>query len=249
LNGPGALFLAFGAGIVSFLSPCILPLLPGYLSYISGLGAAEVQSQQNSRLVVVGALLFVLGFSLVLVALGATMSYLGSIIAPNRDILTRVAGAFIILLALVPVVGFLVMLGCLLVIERNVRKLGKAGLAPRWRHLAHSAGTLGYPPARPDLTRGAAAMLGGMRESVDYIGDVEGRDINRGKADVVVGAIGIAVLGGNGDGTLRAPVVSAASLGDVGDIAIGDLNNDGKPDVACLVVVEAGRAGIEAIYD
>ncbi|GAC1464070.1 MAG: cytochrome c biogenesis protein CcdA [Chloroflexota bacterium] len=100
MNGPGALFLAFGAGIISFLSPCTLPLLPGYLSYISGLGAEEVQARQNAHLVVGAAALFVLGFSLIFVALGATMSYLGSIVAPHRDLLSRVAGVFIIVMAL-----------------------------------------------------------------------------------------------------------------------------------------------------
>lgn len=100
MNGPGALFLAFGAGVVSFLSPCTLPLLPGYLSYISGLGAEEVHAGRHPRLVLGAAVLFVLGFSLVFVALGATMSYIGSIIAPNRDILTRAAGVFIIIMAL-----------------------------------------------------------------------------------------------------------------------------------------------------
>jgi hypothetical protein len=55
-----------------------------------------------------------------------------------------------------------------------------------------------------------------------------------GKLDVVVGAIGVAVMKGNGDGTVQPPVVTSASIGDVGPIAVGDLNGDGKPDVACI---------------
>lgn len=93
--------LAFGAGIVSFLSPCTLPLLPGYLAYMSGLGADEVRSRDNTNVVVVATILFVLGFSLVFVAEGATASYIGSVVGANRDALTRLAGVFIIVMALV----------------------------------------------------------------------------------------------------------------------------------------------------
>lgn len=98
--GPNALFLAFFAGLVSFLSPCTLPLLPGYLSYISGMGADEIQAGQRTGTLVAAASLFVLGFSLVFVALGATASYIGSALLPYRDTLTRVAGIFIIVMAL-----------------------------------------------------------------------------------------------------------------------------------------------------
>lgn len=101
MNGPAAFVLAFAGGLVSFLSPCTLPLLPGFLSYMSGLSAEEVQARENAGVVVTAAALFVLGFSLVFVAYGATLSYIGSLVAPHRDILTRVAGAFIIVMALV----------------------------------------------------------------------------------------------------------------------------------------------------
>ncbi len=101
LNGPGALFLAFGGGILSFLAPCTLPLLPGYLSYISGLSAEEVRERQNVNVVLGASVLFVVGFSLVFVSLGATLSYLGSVIDPHRQTLTRIAGIFIIVMALV----------------------------------------------------------------------------------------------------------------------------------------------------
>jgi cytochrome c-type biogenesis protein len=100
MSGMTALPLAFGAGLFSFLSPCTLPLLPGYLSFISGLGAEEVQERENAGTVVGAAVLFVLGFSLVFVALGATASYVGATLLPYRDTLTRVAGAFIIIMAL-----------------------------------------------------------------------------------------------------------------------------------------------------
>jgi cytochrome c-type biogenesis protein len=99
--GPGVLILAFGAGLGSFLLPCTLPLIPGYLSYISGLGADEMQSQDSRATLVGAATLFVLGFSLVFVALGATVSYIGSALLPYRDTLTRASGVFIILMALI----------------------------------------------------------------------------------------------------------------------------------------------------
>lgn len=100
MSGPGSFLLAFGAGMLSFLLPCTLPLLPGYLSYISGLGAEEVQSRQYRGTVLTASLLFVLGFSLVFVALGATASYIGSLLLPHRDSLTRLSGIFIIVMAL-----------------------------------------------------------------------------------------------------------------------------------------------------
>lgn len=100
MNGPGGLLLAFAAGLVSFLSPCTLPLLPGYLSYMSGLGADEIESGENVSVLVGAASLFVLGFSLVFVALGAALSAVGGAIQPHRIELTRVSGVFIVLMGL-----------------------------------------------------------------------------------------------------------------------------------------------------
>ncbi len=100
MSGVGSLMLAFGAGLISFLSPCTLPLLPGYLSYISGLGAEEVRSGENTATLLSASGLFVLGFSLIFVALGATASYIGSALLPYRDTLNQIAGVFIIVMAL-----------------------------------------------------------------------------------------------------------------------------------------------------
>lgn len=100
MNGPAALILAFTAGLISFLSPCVLPLLPGYLSYLSGMSPEDGAAQPAGSPVVGAATLFVLGFSLIFVALGATASYIGAALLPYRDTLTRVAGVFIILMAL-----------------------------------------------------------------------------------------------------------------------------------------------------
>lgn len=91
------LVIAFGAGIISFVSPCVLPLLPGYLSMMSGYSASQLESGEASmpRLTRV-ILLFVLGFTLVFAAIGATASTLGQFLAHNLGTFTRIAGVLII---------------------------------------------------------------------------------------------------------------------------------------------------------
>jgi len=89
------LSLAFTAGILSFLSPCVLPLVPSYLAYVGGSGVS------SRRILVRNALLFVSGFSLVFIALGASASALGALLRTNRDVLTIVGGVLVILFGLV----------------------------------------------------------------------------------------------------------------------------------------------------
>ncbi|MBA4370102.1 MAG: cytochrome C biogenesis protein [Coriobacteriaceae bacterium] len=91
---------AFAAGVVSFLSPCVLPLLPGYLSFITGVAPAELEGSGGGRRVVLPALMFVAGFSAVFIALGASASVLGSLLAAYRDVLARVAGVLVIAMGL-----------------------------------------------------------------------------------------------------------------------------------------------------
>jgi len=94
--GYGAAFLA---GLVSFLSPCVLPLVPAYLSFLTGIGVSEMREQQRPSVALMfPAVLFVAGFTVVFVALGASASILGSILAPYRDVLSRAAGILIILM-------------------------------------------------------------------------------------------------------------------------------------------------------
>jgi cytochrome c-type biogenesis protein len=97
-----ALPVAFMAGLVSFFSPCVVPLLPGYLSYATGLGAAEVVegSQHRSRMLA-GASLFVLGFAVVFVITGVVAGSAGRMLAEYRDVITRVLGVLIIMLGLI----------------------------------------------------------------------------------------------------------------------------------------------------
>lgn len=89
--------LAFVAGVVSVSSPCCLPLMPGYLSYISGVSAEEAGRR---RRVVGASLLFVLGFALVFTALGASASAFGGFLLERLPTFVKVAGAFVILMGL-----------------------------------------------------------------------------------------------------------------------------------------------------
>lgn len=94
--------LALVAGVVSFTSPCALPLLPGYVSWVSGLtgrGAGRPEQAPVLR----GALLFVLGFTLVFTVLGLTASALGLLLVQNRQVLTTVGGVLVIAMGLVSV--------------------------------------------------------------------------------------------------------------------------------------------------
>lgn len=94
-----AIPVAVLAGIVSFASPCVLPLLPGYLSYASGLGTAEIaEGTGRKRLLVGGTLGFILGFSIVFVLTGALIGGLGSVLLTNARLITIALGVVIIVL-------------------------------------------------------------------------------------------------------------------------------------------------------
>ncbi len=97
-----ALLVAAAAGFVSFASPCVLPLVPGYLSYMSGVSGQDVEARggRQSGRVVAGAALFVLGFALVFVALGAALGAFTSWLVLNRGLVTRVAGVLVIVMGL-----------------------------------------------------------------------------------------------------------------------------------------------------
>ena len=97
-----ALPVALLAGLVSFFSPCVVPLLPGYVSYATGLGAAEVVegSPRRGRMLA-GTSLFVLGFAAVFVLTGVVAGATGRVLAEYRDVITRVLGVVIIVLGLI----------------------------------------------------------------------------------------------------------------------------------------------------
>jgi cytochrome c-type biogenesis protein len=94
-----ALPIAFAAGIVAFLSPCVLPLAPGYVSYITGLTGAELSEGKKGR-VLAGSLLFVLGFSVVFVSYGAFFGGVGSVLLEYADWINRILGVIVIIMGL-----------------------------------------------------------------------------------------------------------------------------------------------------
>jgi cytochrome c-type biogenesis protein len=90
---------AFAVGFVSFVSPCVLPLVPGYLSAVSGISIADMQSGRRSTFkILLPALVFCLSFTVVFVALGMTATGLGSALQDSRDTLDKLAGGLIVAL-------------------------------------------------------------------------------------------------------------------------------------------------------
>jgi cytochrome c-type biogenesis protein len=96
--------LAFGAGLLSFFSPCVVPIVPGYLSLVSGvaIGSSPATRRQTERVVVASAL-FVLGFTVVFVALGAAAALFGGLLEGSRPVFTRTAGGLMIVMGLLVV--------------------------------------------------------------------------------------------------------------------------------------------------
>ena len=92
------LIVAFSAGLISFLSPCVLPLIPGYISYISGSSLNELIEKKSVNILPI--ILFAIGFSIVFISFGATATFLGSIILDNSYQLRIAAGILIIVFSL-----------------------------------------------------------------------------------------------------------------------------------------------------
>lgn len=138
--------LALVAGVVSFTSPCTLPLLPGYVSYVSGLSSPTPAGQRlpsgARRRVLLGASLFVAGFSIVFTALGATSSALGLLLAQNLRTINLVGGALIIVMGLA-------MTGLIKVpmLRRELRfDLGRVGRGPGGALPLGAAFAFGWTP-------------------------------------------------------------------------------------------------------
>lgn len=100
--GLGGLVAAFAAGMFSFLSPCVLPLVPGYLSMMSGVGATDlaVATKTHTGLLLRSTLLFVGGFTVVFAALGATATAVGSLLNRHQQLLNQLSGGLIIVFGL-----------------------------------------------------------------------------------------------------------------------------------------------------
>ena len=98
------LFIAFGAGFISFLSPCVLPLIPGYISFISGQSLKEILESKNVK--IIPLVLFCFGFSTVFILLGASASFLSQALLKNSETLRVIAGIIIIIFSL-QLLGFI----------------------------------------------------------------------------------------------------------------------------------------------
>jgi len=92
------LLIAFGAGLISFLSPCVLPLIPGYISYVSGSSFNELIEKKNINLIPI--ILFTVGFSIVFIIFGAASTFLGQLLLQNSFELRIAAGVIIIIFSL-----------------------------------------------------------------------------------------------------------------------------------------------------
>ena len=92
------LIIAFAAGLISFLSPCVLPLIPGYISYISGSSLTELIEKKNVNLIPI--ILFTVGFSIVFIIFGAASTFIGQVLLQNSHELRIIAGLVIIVLSL-----------------------------------------------------------------------------------------------------------------------------------------------------
>ena len=99
-----SIYMAFAAGIISFLSPCVLPLVPGYISFISGVTFTEIKEKSSTslilrgkkRLIVINSLFFVAGFSVVFILLGATATWIGAFLSSKISLMSKIGGLIII---------------------------------------------------------------------------------------------------------------------------------------------------------
>jgi cytochrome c-type biogenesis protein len=99
-----SIYMAFAAGLISFLSPCVLPLVPGYISFISGVSFEEIRAEGESgalpskekRKILNNSICFIIGFSIVFILLGASATWIGNFLTSKMSVLTRLAGLVII---------------------------------------------------------------------------------------------------------------------------------------------------------
>jgi len=97
-----SIFIACGAGILSFFSPCVLPLIPAYISFISGLSIDQLKDREPKKIkgmigILMSTVLFITGFSCVFILLGASVTYISSFMASNKEILRLILGVIVII--------------------------------------------------------------------------------------------------------------------------------------------------------
>ena len=152
-------FAALAAGFLSFLSPCVLPLVPGYISFVSGASLGELRGGPSAvarRRVLLMSLAFVTGFSLVFVALGATATAVGRFVLQHLPVFARSAGAVIVLFGL-HTAGVLPVR--LLDRERRVRVAGRPAALPG-AFLVGVAFAFGWTPCIGPVLMGILALAG-----------------------------------------------------------------------------------------
>ncbi len=161
--------LAFVAGLLSFLSPCVLPLVPSYLAYVGGSSVGGSALRRSRSFAIRNSLLFILGFSLVFVALGASASLLGALLFEHRETLVRLGGILVVLFGLV-------MLGVfrlpLLQREARLRFAGDSS-TPWGALLLGMAFAVGWTPCIGPVLGGIltlAASSGTLREGALLLG-------------------------------------------------------------------------------
>ncbi len=150
LNGPllAALALAAAAGLVSFASPCVLPLVPGFLGYITGMTPENEQEAARSTMLI-GATLFVLGFSVVFIVMGVVVSSVGLLLREYQELLLQVGGVIVLALGIF-------MVGAT-----------GSGWQPRWRP---TAGLLGAPALGVVFGLGFTACTGPSLAAIQTLG-------------------------------------------------------------------------------
>lgn len=151
LSGPllAALAVALLAGLVSFASPCVLPLVPGFLGYVSGMSAAEAGGAHGRGRVVAGAILFVAGFSAVFITMGVVLSSAGLLLQEHQGLLLRLGGLLVIGLGVVMLAPQI------------------AGWQVRWRP---GAGLLGAPVLGVVFGLGFSACTGPSLAAIQTLG-------------------------------------------------------------------------------
>lgn len=169
------LLVAFSAGVLSFLSPCVLPLVPSYIGFLTGMTSNEVSSRRHHALL--HALLFVAGFSLIFILLGASATALGKALSYYREWIQRVGGVLIILFGLV----------CL-----NVIRVGFLTQEKRWHLEDKPVGYLGSALVGVAFGAGWTPCIGPILGSVLGLAATEA-DLGRGILLLAVYSLGLAL--------------------------------------------------------
>lgn len=162
------IWMAFAAGILSFLSPCILPLVPGYVSFISGVSIQEIKEgysgsallNKKKLSVVLNALVFIAGFSVVFILLGASATWIGALLSDKITFLSKIAGLVIITFGLFKI-GLIRPLFFFKEARFNVGD-NKLGLI--WAFLVGAAFAFGWTPCIGPILGGILAYAGTLED-------------------------------------------------------------------------------------